>query len=133
MYEYHGWATIRETATCDEEDNMEKIVINIKEYINNLNWCNGILDLHVVNGEYQLIIAGLTNHKGHEAKELFMLYNYIAREAPGSYGLLYIWDDEDKDGFSNKFQVHVLVRGQVKLQEDPFLSPCIPVIEDKWV
>lgn len=90
MYEYHGWATIRETATYDEEENMEKIVINIKEYINHLKWSNGILDLNVVNGDYQLIVAGLTNHKGYEAKELFKLYNYIAKSTWFIWAFIYL-------------------------------------------
>lgn len=131
MYEYHGWVTIRETPTCDDEKNLELKILKIKEFIRNLQWCNGVLRLHAVNGEYLVIVSGLTNHKSQEANDLLNLYSYIAEEASGSYGLLHIWDDEDKSGLDNKFQVYVLVRGQVTLREDPFLSPCIPVIEDE--
>lgn len=75
MYEYHGWVTIRETPTCDDEKDLEIKIHNINEYIHNLKWCNGILHLHAVNGEYQVVVSGLTNHKAQEANDLLI---YIA-------------------------------------------------------
>ena len=50
--------------------------------------------------------------------------------APGSYGLLYLHDDEDTNGFHNAFQVFVLSKGNFILCKDPFLSPYIPRVED---
>ena len=52
----------------------------------------------------------------------------------GSYGLLYVLDDEDyQDGdYQNEFRVWRLVRGALEERSDPFLSPFIPTVEDPY-
>jgi hypothetical protein len=52
------------------------------------------------------------------------------RAGARAYGLLYIYDDEDTTGLDNEFQVFRMVRGQVSMQKDPFLSPFMPTLED---
>ena len=59
------------------------------------------------------------------------LFAGVGQDAPGSYGLLYIRDDEDPNGRVNEFQVLVMRRGKVTVHPDAFLSPCIPIIEDE--
>lgn len=131
MYEFHGWACIRETPNVVDEERLDKIIDSIKLFIKNLNWTTGILDIQAVNGEYHLSVSGLTNHKGKDAKDVLTLYRFIAQKAPGSYGLLYTRDDEDQSGNDNRFQVLVLVRGSLVEREDPFLSPFVTVVEDE--
>ncbi|WP_392551928.1 Imm7 family immunity protein [Orbus wheelerorum] len=45
------------------------------------------------------------------------------------YGLLHLKNDESDDAF-NEFGFFVLARGKIRKEKDPFLSPCIPTIED---
>ena len=54
----------------------------------------------------------------------------IGKYAPGSYGILYVHNDEDIEGLSNEFQVWRLVRGNLEKQKDYYLSPCVPVIKN---
>lgn len=61
-------------------------------------------------------------------------FRWIGTIAPGSYGLLYYWDDEDSRGaeYRNQYRVLVMTRGTVAEQADPFLSPCEPTIDDPF-
>ncbi|GMQ63650.1 Imm7 family immunity protein [Vallitalea maricola] len=131
MYEFHGWAVIQETPQVIDEENIDDIAKMIEDYIDNLNWESGILKIFAVNGEYQIIVSGLSNHKTQESEELLGVYKYIAKIAPGSYGLLYVKDDEDTKGLDNEFIVYTLVRGNLSIQKDTFLSPFIPIVEDE--
>lgn len=132
MFEFHGWITIRDTYTCDMEENekFDLIINKIKIKIDSFGWCNGFHDIRVVNGEYQLIISGYLNHKSVEVNELFDIYNEIAKKAVGSYGLLYVRDDEDPNGFDNEFSVYVMAKGSITRHKDTFLSPFVGVAEE---
>ncbi len=131
MYEFHGWAAIRETVNEINEDHLNIIIENIQLFISNLNWSNGLLKLYPANGNYYLSLGGFLNRKTAEATEIMELYQFIADQAPGSYGLLYTFDDEDTEGYDNRFKVFVLARGKIIQKEDVFLSPFVPVVEDE--
>ena len=45
--------------------------------------------------------------------------------------MIYLYNDEDRNGKENQFQVFLLARGKIEEKADPFLSPIIPTIEDK--
>jgi len=130
MYEFHGWATIHETTVEADAGNLEFIIKNIQNFISELNWSSGLLKLYPANGIYHLSVGGFLNRKTSEAEEIIKLYQFIADQAPGSYGLLYTRDDEDIDGYDNEFRVFVLARGSIQQKEDAFLSPFVPVVED---
>ena len=131
MVELHGWALIRENFTVDNEDlNLDYIINYLTQEIKKLDVDKDLLRISMCNGESSLIVNKFTNHFSDDIKEILDLFKLIATIAPGSYGLLYLRDDEDKTGFSNDFQVFVLSKGSFKQQKDPFLSPCIPMIED---
>ena len=55
---------------------------------------------------------------------------FIADVAQGSFGIVYLYDDEAQDTFKNKFKVLVLKRRGVTEQADPFLLPYFPEVED---
>ena len=131
MIELHGWVTIRETyeATFWEEDHIEMIVQNIQDEIDKLRYFKPVLK--AMNGDYYLEFSVFSNRKDSRSQEIFELYKRIGEIAPGSYGLIYLYDDEDTVGKQNLFQVFSLARGIVKEREDSFLSPVIPTIEDK--
>jgi len=133
MVEFHGWITLRDTYSCNMEENLnfERVVANINKDIDSFDWCNGFHDIRTVNGEYQLIISGYLNHKSKEIDELFNIYEKIAKKAIGSYGLLYIHDDEDKEGYDNTFIVYALAKGKIKRYADNYLSPYIGIVEEQ--
>jgi Immunity protein 7 len=81
--------------------------------------------------EYHGWVAGNTNHRSQAIQDVFDLYAYISSVAPGSYGILYMHDDEEI-GFENEFRVYVLTRGNLTVHKDPFLSPYFPVVEDEY-
>lgn len=133
MYEYHGWCALRSTARSDESEfaDEDRVRQAVREYIESLDWPY-VLGSESVNGEYHVWISGMPNHKPLLAGSPVEVFRRIAELAPGSYGLLYVWDDGDADGYRNAFRVYVMARGELQERLDPFLSPCIPVLEDAW-
>ncbi len=131
MIELHGWVTVRETykAAMDEEEQIDLIVQKIQDIIESLHWFKPTIK--AMNGEYFLEFTLYSNRKDSRSREVFELYSRIGELAPGSYGLIYLYDDEDVEGRENRFQVFSLARGIVEEREDTFLSPVIPMIEDR--
>lgn len=77
-------------------------------------------------------MSGLFNHRSALIIDIFKKFRTLL---PGSYGLLYIQDEEDdKNGIdhSNEFVVWKLARGHLNQEKDPFLSPCISSIENSF-
>jgi hypothetical protein len=131
MFEFHGWATIRESARDTDAGRLSAIIERINRRISEYSWHSGVLGLHVINGAYQLVTTGFTNHRDTRAAEITALYSEIAQIAPGSYGLLYMRNDEDPDPLRrNGFEVWVLARGALDVQSDGLLSPFVPTVED---
>lgn len=128
MIELHGWVTIRETykVSC-EEDNEDIIIHKIKKEIENLSWFKP--QIKVLNGEWFLEFTIFANRKNPQTEEVFKLYTQIGELAEGSYGLIYLYDDE-AEGKENQFQVFSLSKGSVKEFSDSYLSPIVPTIED---
>ena len=128
MIELHGWVTIRETYKVTlEEDNDNIFIDKIKKEIENLSWFKS--QIKALNGEWFLEFTIFANRKNPETEEVFQLYNRIGELAEGSYGLIYLYDDE-AEGKENQFQVFSLSRGSIKEFSDSYLSPVIPTIED---
>ena len=133
MVELHGWAIIRESFTADDEDdNTELIVNSLSQEIKKLKIDEKHLRIDYCNGEAFVTATKLTNHFSGDIKGIIGFFKHITLVAPGSYGLLYVHDDEDTNGFDNTFQVFVLSKGNFKLCQDPFLSPYTPMVEDSW-
>lgn len=130
MLELHGWVTIRETykVIYEEEDNVDNIINKVKREIENLSWFKP--QIKALNGEWFLEFTLFANRKNPQTQEVFELYKKIGKMAEGSYGLIYLYDDED-EGKENEFQVFSLSKGIVKEFRDSYLSPIIPIIEDK--
>ena len=63
---------------------------------------------------------------------------WVATNGPGSYGLVYVHDDEDNAGntdygrglmdFTNVFRVWRICNGELTELADPFLSPIVPTV-----
>lgn len=132
MFEYHGWVTV--SSSAGDEDVDPELASSIQNYLESqlaeLSDVTGLVNYQLVNGSAQLHVGGFTNHRGGQGDKILRLFHDLAKVAPGSYGLLYLWDDEDSQGRTNEFQVFVMRRGLVSQEADSLLSPCIPVIED---
>lgn len=76
--------------------------------------------------------------KNHRASSIWQLMEWIAKNGAGSYGIVYVHDDEDEVGntiygrgeadFSNAFRVWRILNGKIEEFDDPFLSPIVPRI-----
>ncbi|NQX67328.1 hypothetical protein HQN90_14500 [Paenibacillus alba] len=131
MFEYHGWATIRESTADDDEIKLLNAVNRIHEYINDLKWDSGVIDLKAVNGEFHFWLSGLDNHRPSGKYDPIEIYKFIGSISPGSYGLLYFKDSDDINNQNNMFKVVTLKRGRIMEMEDMLLSPIIQEIEDE--
>ena len=130
MVEYHGWFSINESVTGEQEGNIKNIIGLLRSSIDGTMSRNRILVLEPINGQYFLHIAGFTNHKGQDVDGVFDLMKLISDNAKGSYGTLFLRDDEDREGKANEFVVYKMARGEVTVEKDILLSPCNPVIEE---
>ncbi|MDL4820783.1 Imm7 family immunity protein [Actinomadura opuntiae] len=130
MFEYHGWVTIQSSAGDEDDEDVVGAHNTVSAVVRESGLGTGSVELRMVNGMSQLRVSGFANHRAGEGQEIIELFGRIGKLAPGSYGLLYFRDDEDRDGKANEFQVLVMKRGTVSQNSDPFLSPCVPEIED---
>ncbi|MGN7360398.1 Imm7 family immunity protein [Paenibacillus sp. SAF-054] len=130
MYQYHGWAVVLES-TGDEPSNEKEINIfeSIKKFVEDLQPKVDVLEMKAINGQYHLSMTGLLNHEPSSKFNPVEIMKNIGKVAPGSYGMLYVFNDEHPIYF-NKFKVFVLARGSIEEKDDPFLSPFIPVVAD---
>ena len=84
---------------------------------------NQTLDVRSANGSVHIWMAGSHNHRDETVTGLF---RSIAEAAPGSYGVMYVLDDEA----SCTWERLVMRRGTVSREADTSLSPHIGVVED---
>ncbi len=127
MVEMHGWITIRDTFHATDEDNTSAIVDRINKELEKLKYYTS--SVKWMNGSGYLQYSLYTNHWSDDCKEILNIYDLVSNKAVGSYGLLYVYDDEaEKEGDS--FVVYKLARGKVERIVDTLLSPFIPTIED---
>lgn len=128
MLEYHGWITLHDSPGEGDPDQTYRLACEIERSIAHIRAENRVLDTRVMNGNHAVWTAGYTNHWSTDIEQIIGLFREVADKAPGSYGLLYVWNDEFGDG--NAFQVWRLAKGKLTEHEDTLLSPCIPTIED---
>ncbi|MFF3277465.1 Imm7 family immunity protein [Streptomyces chrestomyceticus] len=127
MFEYHGWITVRETASDDEDsDCLRQIVGGLRLRIDQMA-SPYLLDLRWMNGEPYIHLGGHPNHRS--SPDVVELFEHVAAVAPGSYGLLHVLDDEDPD-HRNEVRVFRLARGAVTEHTEALLSPCVPTLDD---
>ena len=133
MFEYHGWITFVYSPyeVEDEDEKLDKVISYAENFIKQVLNERHIAELKVINAEYMASFAGSANHRSPDVEAVIEFFEEIGTKAPGSYGLLYIWDDEVPD-FDDEFQVGRLARGKFEFVKDHYLSPRIPVLEDPY-
>ena len=130
MIEFNGWVVIRESYNEEEENEniLNSIIKQIELKITELDYTNEFYLLKPLNGTYHLSIMGNHNHRTENGIEFF---KWISKISKGSYGILYVQDDEDYErGNENKFKVWCMKKGNVIELYDTFLSPMNPEVEN---
>ena len=130
MFEFHGWVSVNYQTHDTNAALQDACWSLVEEHLRTLD--SDLVWTQRYNGCDSLHLAGQHNHRTDYVVELFL---WLAEHTPGSYGLLYVRDDEDnsRDGdYSNEFRVWKLCRGTLKELKEPLISPCIPMIENAY-
>ncbi len=130
MFEFHGWASVLYHTHDTDAALQDRCWQQLVDYVATIP--TNLVHVQRYNGCDSLHVAGQHNHRSEYIIELFQ---WIADNASGSYGILYIRDDEDhsrEGNYTNCFRVWRLCRGQLTECDDPFLSPAIPTVEDPY-
>lgn len=133
MFEVFGWAVVRAN-TYDSDNGAERAIVDELERRAKTVRIKGQVSVHLdlaLNGDTHAVsVAGSRNHRYELVIDLF---RWLAEAAPGSYGVLYVHDDEGANSDrANAFTVYRLVRGTLGEYRDHLLSPLIPTIEDPY-
>lgn len=128
MVEVHGWITLRETYKVVDDDNVEALIKQINDEIEKIEYPQ--IQIKVNNGNYYVEFSVYTNHMSGDINDLIAFFETVGKIAEGSYGLLYIRNDEDRHNYNN-FIVYRLARGSVQILQDAMLSPVVPILEDE--
>ena len=128
MVEYYGWVNISDNTYESEINDLMKIVNSLKKKIENIDDSNKIIRMKGINGNFILVIAGGANHKSSDVVEIIDFYKSIPNIAPGSYGIMYLIDDEDNS--LDMFKIFKITKGKLIIEDDHYLSPCSDKIYD---
>jgi hypothetical protein len=95
-FEWHGWATILASPGAEDDAAAEARQRAAEGRIARViagaaGVANETLDLRSANGCVHLWLAGSHNHRDETVTDLF---RSIAKAAPGSYGVMYVLDDD---------------------------------------
>ena len=132
MIELHGWLSISATYKYEElllQSEIDSIIHEVKDIVSN---CKYEIDLRYVNGSGFINTLFCSNHRTEEVDVIIETYKRVSAVATGSYGILFIRDDED-EYFYNEMQVYVFKRGKCIIKKDTDFSPCIPTLEDEMI
>ena len=126
MVELHGWLSVWETYEDEDllsRDELDGIMRKVKDIVSE----SGI-ELRYVNGVPFVNTLIYSNHRTAEIDQVIEAYKNISKTATGSYGMIYLRDDEDAEHY-NEFRVYVFKNGTYTQRSDKDFSPCIPMIE----
>jgi hypothetical protein len=133
MHEFHAWITLRDSTVEEDKREIARVVEELKSAIASANWPTARYQVQTFNGLFFLNADGFSNRRRYEAEFLDDLLHLVCQKLPGSYGLIYEGDDERQvPPGGNSFLVRVMARGKLTDQNDPFLSPINPIIEDPF-
>lgn len=130
LVELYGWLSISEKYEDEDsysEEFLQTIMKRVKEIVSNSKFD---VDLQYMNGIPFINTAFSSNHRTPQIDEIIETYKKISEIATGSYGLIYLRDDEDRI-YYNAFQKYIFKRGNCSFISDTDFSPCIPEIEEE--
>lgn len=157
MLKAFGWVVVRTSRACYTEPvSIEDIIDTLDDEVDVrdhqlwadlLAWLSSEADIHLkwqffeaLNNEQGILqFCTSKNHRG--GSTMWDLMDWIVKHGDGSYGLVYVHDDEDgghdspyfgrgraEPDFSNVFRVWRILPGKLEELDDPFLSPIVPMI-----
>ncbi|MFD1151579.1 Imm7 family immunity protein [Saccharothrix hoggarensis] len=128
MHQFHGWFQLAEATEETDLGGLRDAVDRLRARIADAP--AGVrAAVEFVNVAHFLTLTGNPNRRRDTWVEDTL--EFVRTTLPGSWGLLYERDDETTlPPGPNAFRVTVLARGELSVRADPFLSPCVPVIED---
>ncbi|MDP8099334.1 Imm7 family immunity protein [Pasteurella atlantica] len=133
MIEFYGWIKIRES--YDEKNESDELLSDIYKKLNTrlseIQHNNFFIELLFLNGEGRLIFTGESNHKSQSWYDCLSLCEWVTKNAVGSYGVIYFFDDEDTEGYNNQFQIFSIKKGKLSLEADKLLSPFFEELENR--
>ena len=133
MFQVHGWAVVTSGTYEIDTEADASLLAALGKQIDLVRTTNIKIHLDVgLNGD--LHILSVADHKNHRYEPIIDLFRWLADGSNGSYGLLYVLDDEDfqSGDYAEEFRVWRLARGVLEERSDPFLSPPVPVVEDPF-
>ncbi len=128
VFEFHGWAVVRHDTYLANDQAQQALESALMREIEKAGQAENWM-VRRQNSQTTLLMSGLSNRRNRFPVDTL---RWLARNGAGSYGLLYVHDDEAEPEEDNAFRVWRLARGSVDEQPDSFLSPCIPRIEDPY-
>jgi len=136
MFMYFGWIQVVQSEESSQGE-FQKQLNSIKDKLSELKelFSEGrLFELKAVNGCYHLAVSGVENRKDISWDIITEFIEYIAVTVPQSYGLIYTRNTIDWEGNENPnaFTVYTIKTGlmEVSAIQDPYLSPCVPLIEE---
>lgn len=130
MIKLFGWLSISEIYGNEDSYSPEALEGVMNEVRAIISHSQSGIELKYMNGTPFLSTAHASNHRTKEVDAIIETYKSVAKAATGSYGVIYLRDDED-NAHCNEFQKFVFKKGCCTVQKDTDFSPCIPAIEDE--
>ncbi len=135
MHEFHLWVGLSDSPEETDDEAVARVVEQVQARITAAAAQTGSahFDVSRLNGQWFLTATGWVNRRTGRAESALLdeIVDAVARQLPGSWGLVYERDDEMPEPVGpNAFRVRRIARGAVTDIADPFLSPCAPSIED---
>jgi len=121
MVEYYGWLNLQQSLDGENESDILSISGAIKNRLKEISMSERISEFQAINGYFVLNISGITNHMSQDVLEVFDLYKFIASVAIGSYGLLYVKNEQETED-SAEFRVWRLAKGKFEELDQTLLS-----------
>lgn len=126
---WQGWISIQTDPNEEHFDELKKVIRELEIFMKPLQRANQLFEIKPFNLEQILFIAGSHNHDIGYSNSIVELLNKVAELAPASHGLVYVrWPEHPT--LWNQYRVYKMARGKITIEDDPFFSPCSPVIED---
>ncbi len=133
MVEIHGWITLHYSDYHSVDAEQNDFVCRFKQFI--IKRCKWVLDDQIssLTSRNGLDCFALNVQHNHPGTPFYPLdiFTWTAENSTGSYGMLYVYDDESKD-HNTEFQVFVLKRGKLVKEKDHFLSPYFEEVEKEY-
>jgi len=128
---WQGWISISISPDADADcfDALKKAIHELEVFMRPQQMVNQLFEIKPFNLEQVLFIAGSHNHDVGYSDSIVEVLNKVAELAPASHGLVYIrWPEHPT--LWNQYKVYKMARGKITMEDDPFFSPCNPLIED---